>query len=499
MSSTPAANPVSAPAATHPVRPGFVEIKEGSASMLYDEKEAVFYNKVQVLNRDLSIQVIKLYAEIREREKTQRYEQKLAKYNELLQSNPAPPATPSSPPPSAPSSSSSSSYSRGQIKPPYSLPAGIHILDALAATGLRSVRYLKEIPLVRHVTINDLEAAATEQALQNCQANGVDMDKVSIHTGDAVGFMYDKRSPVDNFDVIDLDPYGTASPFLDSAMQAISDGGLLNVTCTDMAVLCGSFPEKCFSLYGSVPLKAGYVHENALRILLHAMETAANRHKKHIVPWLSLSVDFYIRVFCRVYESPQEVKRSLLKRGMIYQSHQCPSFYIQPVGTSSTTRRGNELNFYGAPVTVPPVCEATGGKLRLGGPIWTDPIHRQDIVDELLERMQPGSSHAALSATRPRLMGILTALSEEVKSSPLYYCLPELCSALQCITPTTLEVQAALINGGYLVSQFHHNPTAIKVCQSNVNFSMPVKGRIYRNHDQIVTNCVPSRPHGYQD
>lgn len=33
---------------------------------------------------------------------------------------------------------------------------GIHILDALAATGLRSIRYLKEIPHVRCVTINDL-------------------------------------------------------------------------------------------------------------------------------------------------------------------------------------------------------------------------------------------------------------------------------------------------------------------------------------------------------
>ena len=27
------------------------------------------------------------------------------------------------------------------------------------------------------------------------------------------------------FDVIDLDPYGTASPFLDAAVQAVADGG----------------------------------------------------------------------------------------------------------------------------------------------------------------------------------------------------------------------------------------------------------------------------------
>ena len=42
------------------------------------------------------------------------------------------------------------------------------------------------------------------------------------------------------FDVVDLDPYGTAAIFLDSAMQAVAEGGLLCVTCTDMAVLCGS-------------------------------------------------------------------------------------------------------------------------------------------------------------------------------------------------------------------------------------------------------------------
>ena len=34
-------------------------------------------------------------------------------------------------------------------------------------------------------------------------------------------------------------PYGTAAPFLDAAVQSIADGGLLAVTCTDLAVLCG--------------------------------------------------------------------------------------------------------------------------------------------------------------------------------------------------------------------------------------------------------------------
>ena len=51
-----------------------------------------------------------------------------------------------------------------------------------------------------------------------------------------------RSSPVD---VVDLDPYGTAAPFIDGAVQAIRDGGLLCVTCTDLAVLATvNYPEK---------------------------------------------------------------------------------------------------------------------------------------------------------------------------------------------------------------------------------------------------------------
>lgn len=59
-----------------------IKITEGSAHMYYDKKEAVFYNKVQVLNRDVSIQVIKLFSEIYLKEKSDRYAKKMIKYNE---------------------------------------------------------------------------------------------------------------------------------------------------------------------------------------------------------------------------------------------------------------------------------------------------------------------------------------------------------------------------------------------------------------------------------
>ena len=133
------------------------------------------------------------------------------------------------------------------------------------------------------------------------------------------------------YDVIDLDPYGTAVPFLDSAVQAIADGGLLCVTCTDSPVLCGTYPEKCFSLYGSVPLRSKYLHEQALRILLHSIDATANKYKRYIVPWISVSVDFYVRVFVRVFESPAEVKKSCTRRSHAFTrayTHTCTHIYI---------------------------------------------------------------------------------------------------------------------------------------------------------------------------
>lgn len=80
---------------------------------------------------------------------------------------------------------------------------------------------------------------------------------------------FDKR-----FHVIDLDPYGSAAIFLDSAVQAVIDGGyfftfnfkllilgILMVTCTDTATLCGNTPEACFNKYNSIPLRHRCCHE----------------------------------------------------------------------------------------------------------------------------------------------------------------------------------------------------------------------------------------------
>jgi tRNA (guanine26-N2/guanine27-N2)-dimethyltransferase len=68
-----------------------------------------------------------------------------------------------------------------------------------------------------------------------------------------------------------------------------------------MAVLCGKSGEACWSKYGAVSLRTKHCHEVALRIALGTLERTANRYGRYIVPLVSLSIDFYIRVFVRVF------------------------------------------------------------------------------------------------------------------------------------------------------------------------------------------------------
>jgi len=140
-----------------------------------------------------------------------------------------------------------------------------------------------------------------------------------------------------------LDPYGTAAVFLHAAVQAVEEGGLLCITCTDKAVLCGNNSETCYGKYGSMPLRGPFCHEQALRILLSLTERTANLSRRYIVPLVSMSIDFYVRVFVRVYTSPAQVKRSASKQSMVFQCIGCGSFTTSAIG--KVTEKGPSIKF----------------------------------------------------------------------------------------------------------------------------------------------------------
>ena len=77
------------------------------------------------------------------------------------------------------------------------------------------------------------------------------------------------------------------------------------------------------------------------------------RYGRYIEPLLSLSIDFYCRVFVRVHTGQAVCKQSTSKLGHVYQCTGCESLAVQPLGRLSTHKNGGQIK-YNLP-TGPPV------------------------------------------------------------------------------------------------------------------------------------------------
>ena len=412
---------------------GYKFINEGTATVLYANDTEAFYNKVQVFNRDVSTLVIKTFNEIRKQEK-------LNPPNKRKKNEEA--------------SSSTESSDTSSSSPQYQ---GIKILEALSATGLRSIRYWHEIPDVKQIIANDLLPEAAEVIRRNVEYNDISPESIVANQADAVVYMASNTDKA--FDVIDLDPYGTAAPFIDGAVQAVDgNGGLLCVTCTDAAVLCGQQPGTCYSKYGSYPQKVRSCHEQALRILIHAIQLSASRYKRYVVPVLSLSIDFYVRIFLRVYTSAEKVKNIYKQIGNVYVCSGCEAFYHENLGGGSSANRKQFVQ--SEHTTIPKEhCPECGWRLKLSGPMWMGPLHDAEFVSKCLSHVEKNTN---LFSTHKRITGLLTAAKLELPDVPLFYTIDHLASVLKSNNLSMKEFKSALINGGYRVSASHTKPGSIK-------------------------------------
>ncbi|XP_058070522.1 tRNA (guanine(26)-N(2))-dimethyltransferase 2 [Magnolia sinica] len=450
----------------------YIIIKEGDAEILMHSNNQVFYNKTQVNNRDISIAVLRTFISKRKEEHESMRRKKMKTEQQLSEegsSGPVPEEAtipheeksngecevqmePSQDEPDCSSKEplkTTWGKGRGELKPP-------RVLEALAASGLRALRYAREIEGVGQVIAVDNDKVSVEACKRNIKLNGsVACSKVEPQLADARIYMLTHQK---EFDVVDLDPYGSPSVFLDSAVQSVADGGMLMCTATDMAVLCGGNGEVCYSKYGSYPLRGKYCHEMALRTLLASIESHANRYKRYIVPVLSVQMDFYIRVFVRIFTSASAMKNTPLKLSYVYQCIGCDSFHLQCLGRTVT--KNNSVRYMpGFGPVVPQDCSDCGKKFNMGGPIWSAPIHDQEWVASISANVK---SMKDRYPAYDKISAVLTTISEELIDVPLFVSLHNLCATLKCTSPSAVMFRSAVINAGYRISGSHVNPLGMK-------------------------------------
>jgi tRNA (guanine26-N2/guanine27-N2)-dimethyltransferase len=411
-------------------------------------------------------------------------------------------------------------------------PGQFTILDALSATGLRALRFAHELPFVTSVTANDLTASAVESIKRNVKYNELEA-KINITNDDAIGHMYSvlakslsNRDRAGNpakgykYDVIDLDPYGTAAPFLDAAIQSVrEDGGLLCITCTDASNWAGHcYTEKCFALYGGVPIKGLHSHEAGLRIVLHAISTTAARYGLAIEPLLSLSIDFYCRVFVKVTKSAQQVKFLGSKTMLMYNCDSgCSAWAVQPLMKSKPTPNksggGHFFKYFNSlgPVTGKE-CEHCGTLMHVGGPMYGGPLHSPAFIQRILDLL-PGAD-GNIYKTVPRIEGMLqTALEEILPGPPIagdfgpinqeqivvdhypFFIMPsKICSVLKCTTIPDDMLRGALVHLGYRTTRSHCRPGSVKTDAPWSTIWWVIKEWIRQKSPIKTENIQPNSP-----
>src|SRR3989344_4303581 len=171
----------------------------------------------------------------------------------------------------------------------------MQIADPLCASGVRGIRFLKELPKskIEKIYFNDNNKKAISNLKQNLKLNKIRKSKISISNNDAVKFIINECG----FDYIDIDPFGSPVKFLDASVARLAREGILAVTATDTGALSGSFPEACLRKYWAIPLRNELMHEIGLRILIRRVQLAGSVYDKALIPILSYSKEHYMRIF----------------------------------------------------------------------------------------------------------------------------------------------------------------------------------------------------------
>lgn len=359
------------------------EFIEGSARII--KEEDTFFNPAQKLNRDISAEVIKEYFKGKE---------------------------------------------------------SFRILTSMSATGLRGIRYLNEIPNSK-LFFNDICPKAVETIQKNLILNSYNDFKVFEENGNIresdsrINITRSDCHVIMNkfhgfFDVIDIDPFGSCAEFVNAAFKAIKHNGLICFTCTDKAALCTN-ESKCYMKYNTAIKKVFCKNETPIRVLLSYISREFAKYDARIIPVLSVSVDFYVRVIVRVFKGQG---KTAIANNPLLSICSCLKFTQVPL-----------FSAYGV------TCNICNKPAKIYGPFWNGPIHDKTIITNMISTVKEEGNE--------RMVGILRLMQQEIPDM-FYYEIPKFSSLLKINCCKLKDVMNGLANAGYLVSLTHCDNNAFK-------------------------------------
>jgi len=311
----------------------------------------------------------------------------------------------------------------------------ITICDALAASGIRGLRYAKEISGIKKVTLNDKNPLAVKLIRKNIKENKL-LKKCLAKNEDANILLFKNV-----FNVIDIDPFGSPVNFLDSAARSIYHKGFLAITATDQSALCGTYPLACLRKYGILSMKTDFYAELGMRILITNIILTLAKRERAFIPLLAHATKHYFRVFGKI-EHLGKIENLLKNFGFV-------------MHCSCGNREYGELK---------EKCYC-GRNFKIAGPVYLGDILNKEFCKKVLKDIEKRGFRMKKEEEK-----LLKLLIGEAEMPAFYYDLHYLAKVLKVKIPKIEDFMNKLRSKDFKVSRTHFCPTAIKTDADFIEF-----------------------------
>ena len=259
----------------------------------------------------------------------------------------------------------------------------IYALDGLSASGLRARRWLNELPAQSAARISaamgDMDPVALEWAMRCHEEFPPEHGEGELlpHLGDL------RKSVLEHGrHWVDIDPYGSPLPFLDTAIQSLARRGVAEISATDSAALTGSSKNALLRRYGARVRTDGLAHDSGLRVLLATVARTAARHERAIEPLLSIWESHHLRVSVRV-------RRSVERANDIEESigWRVASPTAEEVSSSIQAGMHPDTGLDSLPMhcLLPLSHPVNRSDKRISGPMWIGPLGQSGAMASMTE------------------------------------------------------------------------------------------------------------------
>ncbi|MEJ5250500.1 MAG: methyltransferase [Chthonomonadetes bacterium] len=312
----------------------------------------------------------------------------------------------------------------------------LQVIDLMAGVGTRGIRYALEAPVER-IVLNDGNPAAVEAIRRNIALNAISPDvQIEVTCEQVHRLCYAIRLRDEHFDWVDLDAFGSPSVYWHAASLAPRWGGVLYLTATDMAALCGKLRDPAVRHYGAVtrPWECG--DEIGARVLLGALQQSAGERGLYWQPLFVLDEGYAMRIAVRLHYGSAEFPVNQI--GWMVKCMGCYSQTTLPLHV--TVGR----------------CRVCGSEeVQWAGPLWTGSLYDAEFLHLMSVEARKAGYQAVLRQLR--------LMVDEASSPAGYYCAAELGKRthLSHLPPVDALIQR-LRQAGYEASRTHFETAAFK-------------------------------------